>query len=50
MHLCVDPAGADITDYFNHGFNEELWKMFCEKQRRMKAEFGQLSRNVSVPL
>lgn len=48
--VCVDPAGADITDYFNYGFNEELWKLFCEKQRRMKVEVGQLSRNVSIPL
>lgn len=43
MHM----AGADITDYFNYGFTEELWKVFCEKQRRMKVEVSQLNRSVS---
>ncbi|KAK3606713.1 hypothetical protein CHS0354_005851 [Potamilus streckersoni] len=28
--------GADITDYFNYGFNEETWKQYCEKQKRMR--------------
>ncbi|GIY07915.1 pre-mRNA 3'-end-processing factor FIP1 [Caerostris darwini] len=23
--------GADITDYFNYGFNEDTWKAYCEK-------------------
>jgi len=21
--------GADITDYFNFGFNESTWKLYC---------------------
>lgn len=25
--------GADITDYFNYGFNEYTWKKYCAKQR-----------------
>ncbi|XP_026881389.2 pre-mRNA 3'-end-processing factor FIP1-like [Electrophorus electricus] len=27
--------GADLSDYFNYGFNEETWKAYCEKQRRL---------------
>ncbi|KAM0671790.1 subunit of polyadenylation factor I complex [Ordospora colligata] len=30
--------GADITDYFNYGFNEMTWKEYCSMQRR-KSEF-----------
>jgi len=30
--------GADISDYFNYGFNEDTWKQYCEKQRRMRME------------
>jgi pre-mRNA 3'-end-processing factor FIP1 len=30
--------GADITDYFNYGFNEETWINYCMKQRRLRAE------------
>ncbi|XP_023656406.1 pre-mRNA 3'-end-processing factor FIP1-like isoform X1 [Paramormyrops kingsleyae] len=28
--------GADLSDYFNYGFNEETWKAYCEKQRRLQ--------------
>ncbi|XP_007891897.1 pre-mRNA 3'-end-processing factor FIP1 [Callorhinchus milii] len=28
--------GADQSDYFNYGFNEETWKSYCEKQRRLQ--------------
>ncbi|KAM9324060.1 uncharacterized protein PAF06_000052 [Gastrophryne carolinensis] len=28
--------GADISDYFNYGFNEATWKVYCEKQRRLQ--------------
>lgn len=30
--------GADITDYFNYGFTEDTWKLYCDKQRKMKGE------------
>jgi pre-mRNA 3'-end-processing factor FIP1 len=30
--------GADITDYFNYGFNELTWKLYCQKQRAMREE------------
>ena len=32
--------GADITDYFNYGFNEDTWKVYCEKQKKLRAENG----------
>lgn len=40
-------TGADITDYFNYGFTEETWKLYCERQRQMKSEVGQLNKTVS---
>ena len=30
--------GADITDYFNYGFNEDTWTKYCEKQRRLRMD------------
>ena len=30
--------GADITDYFNYGFTEENWKLYCLKQRKLRQE------------
>ncbi|XP_069129764.1 pre-mRNA 3'-end-processing factor FIP1-like isoform X3 [Argopecten irradians] len=30
--------GADITDYFNYGFNEDSWRMYCDKQRRHRID------------
>uniref|UniRef100_A0A0R3RKV5 Pre-mRNA 3'-end-processing factor FIP1 n=1 Tax=Elaeophora elaphi TaxID=1147741 RepID=A0A0R3RKV5_9BILA len=32
--------GADITDYFNYGFNEETWNSYCERQRKLRSEYG----------
>lgn len=29
---------ADITDYFNYGFNEESWKVYCDKQKYLRTE------------
>ncbi|XP_035627681.1 pre-mRNA 3'-end-processing factor FIP1-like isoform X1 [Oncorhynchus keta] len=37
--------GADLSDYFNYGFNEETWKGYCERQRRL-----QLGLEPSAPL
>ncbi|CAF1657775.1 unnamed protein product [Rotaria magnacalcarata] len=28
--------GADITDYFNYGFTEEIWAQYCDRQRRLR--------------
>jgi len=51
---CGDPCficsqGADIADYFNYGFTEETWKLYCEKQRKMKGEVMQLNKIVVSP-
>ncbi len=32
--------GADLTDYFNYGFNEDTWKNYCNKQHSLRAESG----------
>ncbi|CAD6903271.1 unnamed protein product [Tilletia controversa] len=28
-------AGADLTDYFNYGFNEESWRLYMERKREL---------------
>ena len=35
--------GADITDYFNFGFNELTWKQYCYKQKNLREEFTKAS-------
>ncbi|RIB27352.1 Fip1 motif-domain-containing protein, partial [Gigaspora rosea] len=30
--------GADITDYFNYGFNKYTWKAYCTKQKQMRKD------------
>lgn len=30
--------GADPSDWFNYGFNEETWRRYCEKQVRLRRE------------
>nr|XP_015827173.2 pre-mRNA 3'-end-processing factor FIP1 isoform X3 [Nothobranchius furzeri] len=30
-------SGADPSDYFNYGFDEQSWRQYCEKQFRLKA-------------
>ncbi|XP_063703682.1 pre-mRNA 3'-end-processing factor FIP1 [Culicoides brevitarsis] len=47
--------GADITDYFNYGFNEDTWRSYCERQKRFRvAESGvglaSLSQHVTQPV
>lgn len=42
--LCTHYTGADITDYFNYGFTEETWKLYNDKQRRLRAEVQQLNK------
>lgn len=27
-------SGVDIADFFNYGFTEESWRVYCEKQLR----------------
>ncbi|KAF9586165.1 pre-mRNA 3-end-processing factor fip1l1 [Lunasporangiospora selenospora] len=28
--------GADLTDYFNYGFNETIWRAYCQKQKMLR--------------
>ncbi|XP_052442757.1 pre-mRNA 3'-end-processing factor FIP1 [Carassius gibelio] len=35
--------GADLSDYFNYGFNEDTWKTYCDKQRRLRISLEILS-------
>jgi Fip1 motif len=30
--------GADITDYFNYGFVEDTWRIYCERQANLRSE------------
>lgn len=30
--------GSDITDYFNYGFNEDTWRAYCERQKKMRVQ------------
>ena len=38
-------AGADLTDYFNFGFNEQSWKAYCDKQKMLRED---LKRAVNI--
>lgn len=38
--------GSDISDFFNYGFTEETWRLYCEKQRKMRGELTQLNKIV----
>lgn len=40
--------GADITDYFNYGFNEVTWRMYCLRQRVLREEYGN-SKSNNIP-
>lgn len=44
-------SGADISDYFNYGLTEETWKLYCEKQRKMRGDVNLLNKiAVSSPV
>mmetsp|Transcript_18129 Transcript_18129/g.29775 ORF Transcript_18129/g.29775 Transcript_18129/m.29775 type:complete len:795 (+) Transcript_18129:64-2448(+) len=36
--------GADITDYFNYGFNEDTWNAYSQKQAEMRRQLTMQSR------
>jgi Fip1 motif len=40
--------GADITEYFNYGFNEDTWKLYCERQVQMRLEASMLAKIKTV--
>ena len=33
-------AGADITEYFNYGFDEFTWTAYCQKQSNLRQEYS----------
>lgn len=32
--------GADVSDYFNYGFDEFTWTAYCHKQDKLRGEFN----------
>jgi hypothetical protein len=32
-------TGADVTDYFNYGFDEFTWTAYCSKQTNLRNEY-----------
>uniref|UniRef100_A0A672LWQ7 Pre-mRNA 3'-end-processing factor FIP1 n=1 Tax=Sinocyclocheilus grahami TaxID=75366 RepID=A0A672LWQ7_SINGR len=47
--------GADLSDYFNYGFNEDTWKAYCEKQKRLRMgldihNIGSTTSKISVSI
>lgn len=42
----LSSVGADVTDYFNYGFTEDTWKLYCEKQKRLRGEVASLNKIV----
>ncbi|CAH2099586.1 unnamed protein product [Euphydryas editha] len=41
--------GADISDYFNYGFNEVTWSAYCERQRRMRVNEAGVALHAGPP-
>ncbi|XP_044054997.1 pre-mRNA 3'-end-processing factor FIP1 isoform X2 [Siniperca chuatsi] len=41
-------AGADISDYFNYGFDEESWITYCKKQSKRRAANRKLYTKIMV--
>ncbi|CAF3329353.1 unnamed protein product [Rotaria socialis] len=37
--------GADITDYFNYGFTEEIWAQYCDRHRRLRNDTAAVRNN-----
>lgn len=31
-------AGQDVSDYFNYGFNEVTWRIYCLKQKALRED------------
>lgn len=39
--------GADITDYFNYGFDELTWRQYCAKQKSIREDWS-LQKKIQV--
>uniref|UniRef100_A0A0N4ZNS0 Pre-mRNA 3'-end-processing factor FIP1 n=1 Tax=Parastrongyloides trichosuri TaxID=131310 RepID=A0A0N4ZNS0_PARTI len=42
--------GTDLSDYFNYGFIEETWNLYCERQRKLRLEYGNNQAQVNQVL
>ncbi|XP_049444507.1 pre-mRNA 3'-end-processing factor FIP1 [Epinephelus fuscoguttatus] len=40
--------GADITDYFNYGFDEESWNAYCKKHAKARAARKKMYTKIKV--
>ena len=40
--------GSDLSDWFNYGFDEMTWQMFCNQRQNMVEHAGMLKTNVLV--
>ncbi|XP_030288723.1 pre-mRNA 3'-end-processing factor FIP1 isoform X2 [Sparus aurata] len=40
--------GADISDYFNYGFDEESWKTYCKKQLKLRTSSQKLYTQITA--
>nr|XP_046247926.1 pre-mRNA 3'-end-processing factor FIP1 [Scatophagus argus] len=41
-------AGANISDYFNYGFDEESWSTYCKKQSKLRSANRKLCTEITV--
>lgn len=51
--MCEDKPwrvpGADLTDYFNYGFNEDSWKAYCGKQKTVRGIAHDKNKELHIP-
>ena len=40
---------VDLTDYFNYGFNEDTWRLYCKRQQEIRQESRNLFMSQAVP-
>uniref|UniRef100_A0A8P4G1V8 Pre-mRNA polyadenylation factor Fip1 domain-containing protein n=1 Tax=Dicentrarchus labrax TaxID=13489 RepID=A0A8P4G1V8_DICLA len=43
-----EKAGANISDYFNYGFDEESWNTYCKKQSKLRAANRKLCTKIMI--
>lgn len=46
--FCVLLLGANISDYFNYGFDEESWNTYCKKQAKLHTVNRKLYTKIMV--
>ena len=40
---------VDLSDYFNYGFNEDTWRLYCKRQQEIRQEGRNLFAQQAVP-